>query len=111
MRFVRGSHQWGFLDSGDFFSHDNDALRDNIPVPDGYQWEEVAAVLPAGGLSIHHSLTYHGSGPNVSTAERVSVAIHMRTEVATPVVDYPNPYVTMQYLDDPAYCPVLYGKL
>lgn len=111
VRFVRGSHQWGFLDSGDFFAHDNDALRDNIPVPDGYQWEEVAAVLPAGGLSIHHSLTYHGSGPNVSTAERVSVAIHMRTEVATPVVDYPNPYVTMQYLDDPAYCPVLYGKL
>ena len=44
-------------------------------------------------------------------AERVSVAIHMRTEVATPVVDYPNPYVTMQYLDGPRYCPVLYGKL
>jgi ectoine hydroxylase-related dioxygenase (phytanoyl-CoA dioxygenase family) len=108
VRFVVGSHAWGFLDSGDFFASDNDSIRNGIPVPDGERWEETAAVLPPGGVSFHHSLTYHGSGPNVSRDDRVSVAIHLRTEKAHPVADYPDPYVTLSHLDDPAVCPVIY---
>ena len=42
--------------------------------------EEVAAVLPPGGVSFHHRLTVHGSGPNLAAGPRVSFAIHFRTE-------------------------------
>lgn len=111
VRFVVGSHTWGFLDSGDFFSTDNDSLRQGIPVPQGEQWEEYEAVLQPGGVSFHHSLTYHGSGPNVSNTNRVSVAIHLRTEKSVPVTNHANPYVTLSHLDNPEICPVVYGEI
>ena len=85
MRFVRGSHGWGLLDDGGFYRQDLDDQRDAIPVPDGRSWEEVPALLPAGGASFHHCLTFHGSGPNLSAGPRRSLAIHMRTENSAPV--------------------------
>ena len=106
MRFLRGSHRWGLLDSGDFFGHDHEAQRKDIPVPDGEAWDEVEAVLPAGAVSFHDRHTYHASGPNVSDAPRRSFAFHLRTENAGPVEGRTDYYV--QHLDDPAYCPVLY---
>lgn len=106
MRFLRGSHRWGLLDSGDFFGHDHEAQRKEIPVPEGESWEEVEAVLPAGAVSFHDRHTYHASGPNVSAAPRRSFAFHLRTEKARPVEGRTDYYV--QHLDDPAYCPVLY---
>ena len=63
MRFLRGSHRWGLLDSGDFFGHDHEAQRKDIPVPEGENWEEVEAVLPPGAVSFHDRHTYHASGP------------------------------------------------
>ena len=107
MRFVRGSHRWGFLDQGDFFGSDHAELKAEIPVPDGASWEEVEAVLPPGGASFHHCLTYHGSGPNLSPTPRCSVAVHIRTQEAQPVPGDTAFYVT--HLDDPAYCPVIHG--
>ena len=106
MRFLRGSHRWGLLDSGDFFGHDHEAQRKGIPVPEGEAWDEVAAVLPPGAVSFHDRHTYHASGPNVSNAPRRSFAFHLRTERARPVEGRDDYYV--QHLDDPAYCPVLY---
>lgn len=106
MRFLRGSHRWGLLDSGDFFGHDHEAQRKDIPVPEGEAWDEVEAVLPAGAVSFHDRHTYHASGPNVSDAPRRSFAFHLRTENARPVDGRTDYYV--QHLDDPAYCPVLY---
>lgn len=106
MRFLRGSHRWGLLDSGDFFGHDHEAQRKDIPVPEGESWEEVEAVLPPGAVSFHDRHTYHASGPNVSGAPRRSFAFHLRTENARPVEGRTDYYV--QHLDDPAYCPVLY---
>ena len=106
MRFLRGSHRWGLLDSGDFFGHDHEAQRKDIPVPEGEAWDEVEAVLPAGAVSFHDRHTYHASGPNVSDAPRRSFAFHLRTENARPVEGRTDYYV--QHLDDPAYCPVLY---
>ena len=47
MRFLRGSHRWGLLDSGDFFGHDHEAQQKDIPVPEGESWEEVAAASPS----------------------------------------------------------------
>lgn len=106
MRFLRGSHRWGLLDSGDFFGHDHEAQRKDIPVPEGETWDEVEAVLPPGAVSFHDRHTYHASGPNVSDAPRRSFAFHLRTENARPVEGRNDYYV--QHLDDPAYCPVLY---
>ena len=106
MRFVRGSHRWGLLQSGDFFGHDHEAQQKDIPVPEGENWEEVAAVLQPGAVSFHDRHTYHASGPNISNAPRRSFAFHLRTENARPVEGRNDYYV--QHLDDPDYCPVLY---
>lgn len=81
MRFVRGSHEWGLLKAGDFFSDQLDALKTRIQAKSGGgAWTEVAAVLPPGAMSFHHRLVVHGSGPNQSASPRVSFAIHLRTE-------------------------------
>ncbi|MBT6148755.1 MAG: hypothetical protein HOH74_25185 [Gemmatimonadetes bacterium] len=108
MIFVRASHRWGYLDEGDFFGTDHAAQRQQITMPAGQTWTEVPALLDAGGVSFHHCLTYHGSGPNMSTMPRCSMAVHLRTEQARPVAGDSNYYVS--HLHDPAYSPVLYGS-
>ncbi len=76
--------------------------REAIAVPEGVTWEEVDAILPPGGASFHHNLTYHGSGPNLSTHMRRSFAIHLRTENSNEGL--------AEALDEPAHCPVIYRK-
>ena len=81
MRFVPGSHRWGLLKAGDFFSDKLDELKQRIQAKSGGgAWREVAAVLPPGGVSFHHRLAVHGSGENHAAGPRVSFAIHLRTE-------------------------------
>ncbi len=106
MRFVRGSHRWGFLDQGDFFAGDQQALRNSIDVPENEQWEEASALMAAGGVSFHHCLTFHGSLANTSNRPRCSVAVHLRTEQVEPIAGDESYYVS--HLDDPAYAPVIY---
>ena len=106
MRFVRGSHRWG-LQQSDFYAQDHDAQRQAIRVPDGERWEEVPTLLPPGAVSFHHNLTYHGSGPNETTEPRRSFALHLRTERSRPVDDARQGLT--RFIDDPAYCPVIYG--
>ena len=106
MRFVRGSHHWGFLDQGNFFDKDQEKQREGIEVPAGEAWEEVSALMPTGGLSVHHCLTYHGSGPNVSAVPRWSIAVHLRDERAVPVPGDESYYTA--HLDDSQICPVMY---
>lgn len=109
MRFVRGSNRWGFMDQSDFYTQDLVEGREAITVPDGETWEEVAAIMPPGGASFHHNLTYHGSGPNVSTRMRRSFAIHLRTENSAAAEGVGNEGLT-EALDEPPYCPVVYRK-
>ena len=106
MLFVRGSHRWGFLDRGDFYDRDQRKLREGIAVPAGAAWEEVPALMPLGGLSVHHCLTYHGSNANVSDAARCSLAVHMRDERAEPVAG--NQGFSSTHLEDPRMSPVIY---
>ena len=106
MSFVPGSHRWGFRDEGDFFGQDNDALRDGIAVPEGETWTEVPAVLPPGGVSLHHSLTFHGSGRNTSGRLRRSLAVHLRTDEAVPNGE---PRGLTTHLHHPALNPVIHG--
>ena len=106
MRFVRGSHKWGFLNRGDFFGQNHEAQRKEIQVPSDESWEEVATILPPGGVSFHHNQTYHGSGANLSAEPRRSFAIHLRTEKSKPVNDLRKGLTA--FIDDPTYCPVVY---
>ena len=106
MRFVRGSHRWGFSGRGDFFSGDQETLRQQIEIPAGETWEEVPVILPRGGVSFHHCLTFHGSHANIADLPRCSIAVHMRTESAQPVEGDTNYYVA--HLDDPHYSPIIY---
>lgn len=108
MLFLRGSHRWGFRNEGDFFTQDIEAQKQDIHLPEGAQWAEVPAVLPPGGVSFHHNLTFHGSGPNRSGRLRCSFAIHLRTENSRPVDDRREGL--SQYIDDLTLCPVLYER-
>lgn len=109
MKFLRGSHRWGLLDQGNFYEANHEAQRQMIRVPEGQAWDEVAALLPPGGVSFHHNLTFHGSGPNVSGKPRRSFAIHMRTEKSRPVNGLRQRLT--QFIDDPTHCPVVFGSL
>lgn len=108
MRFVRGSHLWGFRGEGDFTGQDLDQQKhQEISRPQGQSWEEIAVILPPGGASLHHHLVYHGSGPNLSGTLRRSFAIHMRSENSRPVDD--RRAGLTEYIDNFDFCPVLYG--
>lgn len=107
MRFVRGSNLWGELGKSDFYGQDHAAQQADFPLPEGAVWKEVAAVLPPGGVSFHHNLTLHGSGPNRSGVPRRSFALHMRTERSRPVEDRRSGLTA--FIDDPSYCPVIYA--
>jgi ectoine hydroxylase-related dioxygenase (phytanoyl-CoA dioxygenase family) len=106
MRFVRGSHHWGLLNQGDFYGQDHEALRETIRPPEGAAWDEAPALLQPGGVSFHHNLTYHGSGPNRTEQPRRSFAIHLRTERSAPAGGARRGLT--EFIDDPAYCPVIY---
>jgi ectoine hydroxylase-related dioxygenase (phytanoyl-CoA dioxygenase family) len=107
MRFVRGSHRWGFLNEGNFFDRDNETLKENIQSVSGEGWEEVEAVLPPGGVSVHNCLVYHGSGANVSDQPRCCLAVHVRNEKTAPAPGRDSYYLS--HLDEDLYCPVIYG--
>ncbi|MBI4558378.1 MAG: phytanoyl-CoA dioxygenase family protein [Candidatus Hydrogenedentes bacterium] len=108
MRFIRGSHRWGFLNQGDFYGQNLETQRHGIQAPPGTVWDEVPALLPPGGASFHHCLTFHGSGPNHTTEFRRSFAIHMRTENSAPV--HGERKGLTQFIDRPDYCPITYHK-
>jgi ectoine hydroxylase-related dioxygenase (phytanoyl-CoA dioxygenase family) len=107
MRFVRGSHRWGLLPENDFFRQDLAGQRSAIAIPPGERWQEVAAILPPGGVSFHDDYTLHGSGPNISGAPRRSLAVHLRTQSSRPVGDRRTGLTA--FIDDQDLCPVIYG--
>jgi hypothetical protein len=107
MKFVPGSHRTPVGDDGgDFFAQDLAAQRETIRLPDATAWREVEAVLPPGGVSVHHRGTLHGSGPNVSDAARKSFAIHMRTDQSW--TEDESRIGLTEFLDDER-CPIVYG--
>lgn len=76
MMSINGSHEWGLIpDSNTFFDQNLQSLREKYAV-DGKEWVEEPCILKAGQASFHHSLTFHGSGPNTSDAPRLSIIGH-----------------------------------
>ncbi len=117
MHFVDGSQQWGLLDSpggNDFFGQSLVQQRKMLrnAAPTDATWRETAAILPAGGVSIHDDFTIHGSGPNRSGSLRRSLACHMRSDKST------RRGGTGRSAADPldagaaesGVCPVIYGR-
>ncbi|MEM7028511.1 MAG: phytanoyl-CoA dioxygenase family protein [Chloroflexota bacterium] len=109
MSFVRGSHRWGYVDGQSDFQNETDqaVLQNKIKTTTGEDWQEVTAILPPGGVSIHHNLTYHGSGSNTSGQPRRSFAIHMRTEKSAPRDELRQGLTRL--MDNLDYSPVVYG--
>ena len=69
LEFVSGSHRWGLLSNEQMDEHR--ALIGSEPayMPD-------PAPLRSGSVSFHHSLTWHASRANTSTARRRGYAVH-----------------------------------
>lgn len=76
MLVVPGSHQWGLLSSAGFFDPDLEKLKRKF-AENRREWKEVPTVLRAGQASFHHALTFHASGPNTSSAPRLSIVAHL----------------------------------
>jgi ectoine hydroxylase-related dioxygenase (phytanoyl-CoA dioxygenase family) len=79
IEYARGSHRWPraparrseFHAPADWLAPVHDAA------PDGEEVDLVPIVVPAGGCAFHHSLTFHGSGPNRATVERRALVSHL----------------------------------
>jgi ectoine hydroxylase-related dioxygenase (phytanoyl-CoA dioxygenase family) len=99
MRFHVGSHLAGYRGIGGFFGEQQSVE----PQADA---REAAALLPAGGLSVHHRHTVHGSGDNASGRPRLSLALHLRTERSWVMAGATDYFVS--HLDDEAHSPVIY---
>ncbi|WNR46828.1 phytanoyl-CoA dioxygenase family protein [Paenibacillus roseipurpureus] len=77
MKTIEESHHWGLIpDSNTFFDQDMDALK-NKYASNEHRWSEVPTILKAGHASFHHSLTFHGSGPNLTNQDRLSIVAHL----------------------------------
>jgi ectoine hydroxylase-related dioxygenase (phytanoyl-CoA dioxygenase family) len=88
MWMVPGSHRWGnhikYLE-GNPLDRFHEMGNDFTPPADA-QVREVKRVpwpVKKGAVSFHHSLTWHGSGKNISDRPRRAIAIHMITGRAT----------------------------
>ncbi|WP_136605581.1 phytanoyl-CoA dioxygenase family protein [Paenibacillus dokdonensis] len=75
MRTILGSHKWGVVEGSDtFFDQDLDGLKQKFTKG---EWKDEPCILKAGQASFHHSLTFHGSGPNLSEHPRLSIVAHL----------------------------------
>jgi ectoine hydroxylase-related dioxygenase (phytanoyl-CoA dioxygenase family) len=79
IEYARGSHRWPKVapDRGSFHAPDDWLAPVRSAAPDGEEPELVPVVVKAGGCSFHHSLTFHGSGPNEATTHRRAVVSHL----------------------------------
>lgn len=118
MSSIAGSHKWGLVpDSDTFFDQDMDSLRKKYDTG-GNEWQEEPCILKAGEASFHHALTFHGSGPNLSSQPRLSVVLHLMPKGTgyRPGVQYhdnirflgPRPYKGQPFAND--YFPIVYSR-
>jgi ectoine hydroxylase-related dioxygenase (phytanoyl-CoA dioxygenase family) len=79
IEYARGSHRWPRAPArrSEFHAPDDWLAPVRDAVPDGEELELVPIVVPAGGCAFHHSLTFHGSGPNRATVERRALVSHL----------------------------------
>ena len=79
IRFIKGSHRWGLAPTPSNFAGGTEAqMMDAVSkiCPAGEKLEFVDVIVPAGGGSIHHSMTIHGSMANRSPITRHAISLH-----------------------------------
>jgi len=78
LEFVRGSHKWGLQPPrGEF--HSPKDYKEQLKIfadKNNKKIEIVYVEVPAGGVSFHHGLTWHGSGVNNSHQHRRAIVSH-----------------------------------
>jgi len=88
MDFVRGSHKNPILPHEDTFDDKNLLSRGQEIQVDVADEDKIAIELQPGQVSLHHGLTIHGSGPNVSDDRRIAVAIrYIKPTVAQQIAE------------------------
>lgn len=85
MHMVQGSHKLGLLDHSDEAGLFSSNCQD--PVWDDPSNTIVDITPKAGGISIHHCLMVHGSGPNHSGAPRRGIVFQYRADDAFQMAD------------------------
>ena len=82
IEYARGSHRWPRVppDRGSFHAPEDWLAPLAGATPEGVEPERVPVVVKAGGCAFHHSLTFHGSGPNEATRERRALVSHLIPE-------------------------------
>lgn len=88
MDFVSGSHQNPILPHRDSFDENNLLSRGQEIEVDVASADKTAIELQPGEMSLHHGLTIHGSGPNVSDDRRIGYVIrYVAPDVSQEVAD------------------------
>ena len=89
MDFVKGSHKNEILPHNDTYSEDNLLSRGQEVEVDVAPEDKVAIELQPGEMSLHHGLTIHGSGPNMSDDRRIGLVIrYIRPDMQQQVGDH-----------------------
>jgi len=89
MDFVAGSHKNPILPHEDTFDENNLLSRGQEIKVDVADEDRVAIELQPGQMSLHHGLTIHGSGPNISDDRRIGLVIRYVTpDVMQEVADH-----------------------
>lgn len=84
MDFVRGSHRNPILPHADSFDENNLLSRGQEVQVEVRPEDRVAIELAPGQISLHHGLTIHGSGPNLSDDRRIAAVIRYVTPDIAP---------------------------
>jgi ectoine hydroxylase-related dioxygenase (phytanoyl-CoA dioxygenase family) len=119
MKFITGSHKWGLIpDSTTFWNQNLEQLKGKYNGSEERDWNEEPGILKAGQASFHHSLTLHGSGPNMTTSPRLSIVAHLMAgnTAYRPRIKFhsnipllgPKPQADQLFNNE--YFPVLYSK-
>ena len=88
MDFVAGSHKNAILPHEDTFDENNLLSRGQEIRVDVADEDKVAIELQPGQMSLHHGLTIHGSGPNLSDDRRIGAVIrYCSPQIAQQVAD------------------------
>jgi len=75
VNYIPGSHRWPLLPRGEL-ADDMDAVLSRLSDDQRAAFRAFAAEMPAGHCSFHHSMTVHGSFPNLSDRPRRGAVIN-----------------------------------
>ena len=105
LQYLRGSHKIGPLKRDISYSSRHMHTKGNYNPYCDPKFEEATVVLKSGQVTCHHRHIFHGSGPNLSKTERMSIALHLCAD-GSQIVNR-SPYT--EQLENLEICPGLYG--